>query len=163
MSYDHISYGESLARSIRVIGHSASNKKYFQAFGLEDLYEIDELISGLSGFILIAIDGKESEIKENRADALNRTTHYGFIVAGPTLSTDQPSISRTSDDCEAVIHQIIARLRLDLPDFSPDELSDDVFSVNGIGPIADNYYGVMLSFAVVTPFRPVINPDFWED
>lgn len=162
MGYKHFEYGDFLAKSLKQIWHTESGKRYFHAFGLEDLYELNERISSISGFVLLAVDGSESEIEDNQADALNNTAHYAFIVAGPTQSSDQSSITRTCEQCKAIIYQIIARIRHDLPAFSPDELSDNLFKTNGIGPIADNYYGVMVSFAFESPFLTGIDPKFWE-
>lgn len=162
MKYNHFEYFEVLARKLKPIAHSETNKRYFRAFGLEDLYELSERISDISGFILIAIDGNESEITDNTADGLNDIPHYAFIIAGPTTSTDQTSITSTVDRCKTIVHQIIIRFRREMELFSPDELSQTI-QTNGIGPLFDNYYGVMAGFTVQTPLDQRVDTSIWEE
>ena len=37
MEYDHFAYGEALASALKAISHTSQKKRFFTAFGLEDL------------------------------------------------------------------------------------------------------------------------------
>ena len=57
MEYDHFAYGEALASSLKDISHSPQKKRFFTAFGLEDLTDLNDSLSSVDGNILIAVDG----------------------------------------------------------------------------------------------------------
>ena len=86
MEYDHFAYGEALASSLKDISHSPQKKRFFTAFGLEDLTDLNDSLSSVDGNILIAVDGCESDSEDNGADALNDKQVYSFIVAQSTVS-----------------------------------------------------------------------------
>jgi hypothetical protein len=81
MEYDHFAFGEALASSLKDISHTTQKKRFFTAFGLEDLTTLDDKLSSVSGTILIAVDGCESESEDNGADGLNDKQVYSFIIA----------------------------------------------------------------------------------
>ena len=70
--YNPFEYGKTLAIRLKPIAHTPEKPRFFTAFGLEDLYNFNEKLSSVSGMILIAVDGCESESKRNEADALNK-------------------------------------------------------------------------------------------
>lgn len=70
MDYNHFQYGEALAASLRSVAHTPANRKFFTAFGLEDLTNFEDRLSSVSGTILIAVDGCESDSEDNGGDAL---------------------------------------------------------------------------------------------
>lgn len=47
------------------------------------------------------------------------------------------------------------------PDIS--EHIDDTIQFNGIGPIGDNFYGVVLTFSLAQPETYFIDQTYWED
>ena len=57
MEYDHFAYGEALASSFKDISHTSDKRRFFTAFGLEDLTNLDDQLSSVTGTILIAVDG----------------------------------------------------------------------------------------------------------
>ena len=79
MEYDHFAYGEALASALKAISHTSQKKRFFTAFGLEDLISLDDSLSSINGTILIAVDGCESESEDNEADSLtNKSTHSSW-------------------------------------------------------------------------------------
>ena len=86
MEYDHFAYGEALASSLKDISHTPQRRRFFTAFGLEDLTNLDDNLSSVTGTILIAVDGCESDSEDNGADAINDKQVYSFIVAQNTNS-----------------------------------------------------------------------------
>ena len=89
MEYDHFAYGEALASSLKDISHSPQKKRFFTAFGLEDLTDLNDSLSSVDGNILIAVDGCESDSEDNGADALNDKQVYSSSpkVRSPEIRT----------------------------------------------------------------------------
>ena len=100
MEYDHFAYGEALASALKAISHTSQKKRFFTAFGLEDLISLDDSLSSINGTILIAVDGCESESEDNEADSLNDKQVYSFIVARNTISGNPETINQAAKQCK---------------------------------------------------------------
>lgn len=143
MEYDHFEYGEALARSLKDISHTSQRKRFFTAFGLEDLINFEDHLSSVEGTILIAVDGHESESEDNGADGLNDKQIYSFIVARNTISGKPDTINQAAKQCKLICKQIRNKL---LADPSLAGYIDRNTQITGIGPIGDNFYGAVLTF-----------------
>ena len=106
MEYDHFAYGEALASSFKDISHTPDKRRFFTAFGLEDLTNLNDQLSSVTGTILIAVDGCESESEDNEADGLNDKQIYSFIVAMNTVSGKPDSINQAAKHCKKICKQI---------------------------------------------------------
>lgn len=158
MDYNHFQYGEALAASLRSVAHTPANRKFFTAFGLEDLTNFEDRLSSVSGTILIAVDGCESDSEDNGGDALTDKQVYSFIVARNTVSGDPDTVNRAAYDCRLICKQIRNRL---LQDPALSGIIDRGTQINGIGPIGDNFYGTVLTFFLHAPEEFCINPEYW--
>ena len=158
--YNHFEYGKTLAIRLKPIAHTPEKPRFFTAFGLEDLYNFNDKLSSVSGMILIAVDGCESESKRNEADALNNNDMFSFIVAQNTVSDRPETINQAAKECKAVAKQIRNCILQD-PDIS--EHIADTIQFNGMGPIGDNFYGVVLTFSLAQPETYFIDQTYWED
>ena len=134
MEYDHFAYGEALASSLKDISHSPQKKRFFTAFGLEDLTDLNDSLSSVDGNILIAVDGCESDSEDNGADALNDKQVYSFIVAQSTVSGNPNSINQAAKQCKCICKQIRNKLLKEV------EYVDRNTQINGIGD------GILLTF-----------------
>lgn len=158
--YDHFKYGEHIARHLKPISHTDNKPKFFTAFGLEDLYRMDEKLSSVTGTILIAVDGLEANSDDNGADSLNDRHTYSFIIARNTDSDRSETITTAAKECSVLAKQIRNYL------FHAPELTDTIerkTEITGIGPIGDNFYGVILTFSFLTPENFFIDQTFWND
>lgn len=162
--YDHFSCCETLARKLKPIGHTQQKKRFFRAFGIEDLFDFDERLSSVKGMILIAVDGSDKEIKFNSADTFTQRPQYGIIIAKNASRNNPEDIFQATHDCEYVCKQIAACLAQDLiyGNNGYSRLNAE-FQLNGIGPIGDNFYGSMLSFSLTESFRAVLDNGIWEE
>ena len=156
--FNFFSYAESLAKQLVAIGHSDERQRFFTAFGLEDLVSFTDRLSSLEGFVMIAVDGYESDSDDNRADALDETRHYGIIICRNTVDGDPLSFSRAFQQSENLCRQVRNRMFLDLrPDI------DRSTQINGIGPIGDCFYGCLLSFTMSSTEGFLVDDDYWAD
>lgn len=153
MTYNHFEQMEFIAGAYKPIGHTAKRKRFYRAFGIEDLIELRQELNKAEGTILIAIDGCESDTSDTGADALFGKDEYSFIVAIETKRDDPDTIFAATSAAKDHANQIVLRLYHTLG------LRSD-FTQQGIGPIGDNFYGVIVSFRVDrNPGKT--NPDLW--
>lgn len=157
--YNHFEYGKRIASTLKAIDHHQGRKRFFEAHGLEDLFELEEVLSSVNGTILIAVDGCESESNYNRADGVMDTRHYAYIIASPTIGDQPASITAAIDKSRKLCKQV-RNLLLHDPDLM-GYLNRNT-EMNGIGPIGDNFYGCMLSFSIDEPDDLQLNPDDWK-
>ena len=85
---------------------------------------------------------------------------FSFIVAQNTVSDRPETINQAAKECKTVAKQIRNCILQD-PDIS--EFIDDTIQFNGIGPIGDNFYGVVLTFSLAQPETYFIDQTYWED
>lgn len=159
-SYDHFDYGKQLATKIKPISHTPKNPRYFEAFGLEDLFTFDDKLSSVTGTILIAVDGYESESKDNGADGLTDIQQYAFIVARNTVSDRPDTIASAFRECRKICKQIRNVL---LQDVQLSSIVNRDTQINGIGPIGDNFYGCLLSFSTRESEDFLLDETFWSE
>ncbi len=158
--YNHFAYGESIARKLKDIAHSDDHPRFFTAFGLEDLYNFTDKISSVKGIILIAVDGCESDSTDNGHDALTDRLTYSFIVAGSTVNDRPQTLDTTVAKCRSIAKQIRNHLFLQ-PTLR--QVIDRNTQITGIGPIGDNFYGVILTFAIEENEQFFLDQTFWEE
>lgn len=86
--YSHYEYGELLANKLKPISHTPEHPHFFTAFGFEDLFGFEDKLSNVTGMVLIAVDGMESESSDNNGDGLtdrnaifiHRRTQHKFVT-----------------------------------------------------------------------------------
>jgi hypothetical protein len=156
MEYDHFAYGEALASSLKDISHTPQRRRFFTAFGLEDLTNLDDNLSSVTGTILIAVDGCESDSEDNGADAINDKQVYSFIVAQNTISGNPDSINQAAKKCKKICKQIRNKLLQEI-----DHI-DRSTQINGIGPIGDNFYGTVLTFFLNVQEEFFVDPNYFR-
>lgn len=157
--YNHFDYAEQLATRLKAVAHTEARPRFFTAYGVEDLFTFDDKLSSVTGFVLIAVDGYESDSVGNRADALNDTRHYAFILARNTVS-DRPESIRSAFSQARILCKQIRNVLLQDEDLR-GYISTST-SINGIGPIGDNFYGCMLSISITEAEDYFIDNSFWE-
>lgn len=159
-SYNHFDYGAQLAIKLKPISHTPEKPRFFEAFGLEDLFNLTDKLSSVTGIILIAVDGYESDSRDNGSDGLNDTLQYAFIVARNTVADRPQTITAAFAECRTLCKQIRNHL---LNDANLATIIDRNTQINGIGPIGDNFYGCMLSLSIQQCEDFFIDPTFWNE
>ena len=159
-TYNHFTYGESLAKQLIPISHTLAKPRHFTAFGLEALYNLDDKLSSVTGMILISVDGYESDSKDNGADQLTDKRIYSFIVAKNTTSDNPKTLNTAVEDCRSVAKQIRNKMLLNSP---ISDIIDRDTQINGIGPIGDNFYGVVLTLTVNEPEIFSVDDTYWQE
>ena len=159
MHYNHFDYMEQVARQLKPVGHTDAHRRYLTAYGLEDLYNIDDRLSDLRDYVLIAVDGYESDMTMNGADGLTDVRQYGVIICHHTQTDRTETIDNAFQECSKLCLQVRNRL---LCDAALRPYLGAEWQLNGIGPIGDGFYGCLLSFSMADFADYNVNPELWE-
>ncbi|MDR1370803.1 MAG: hypothetical protein LBJ72_11870 [Dysgonamonadaceae bacterium] len=162
-NYNHFTYGEMLARALKPIRHTDIDKHFYQAIEVEDLPDLDERLSDAHGVNLIAIDGSNSDFIYKNPEAFLKRPQYFFIIVAQTDSTDIQTVLAAQKQCETVAEQIISKMLCDFHEYVSGlhALDPETFTIRGYGPIADNFYGVILGFNMSQPKPYKIDQTMW--
>jgi len=162
MKYKHFEYCESLARRLKPVGHTDDDCHFFRATEQSSLTELERNISAAHGMILIAIDGKFSGF-DYQPDSLIEKPLYGIVIARQTDSTDIDTVFQAQDETKALAMQVISRMMCDARDYRNgcEFIDPGSFLVEGFGPIAGNFYGVILSFSTESGIEYKVDPEMW--
>lgn len=163
-AYNHFEYGEMLATKLKPISHSPTDKHFFRATQQDELEELTERISAASGTILIAIDGTQSSLDASKADSLMEQPLYYFAVVQQTDSTNSTTIFEAQSKCKKILIQIVSKMLQDayINKSGLALLDKSSFLMKGFGPIADNFFGVLMSFSLNEGLNFKLNPEMWE-
>lgn len=156
--YNHFEVLYTIARRFRPVAHTESAPRFFRAFGLEDLTELRTAVGRATGPILIAIDGHESTLHRPTPEQLFRRREYAFILAAPVRRQESHTLFETTERMHQLAAEVINQIRRPLRHTNP-QLE---FQTNGIGPIADNFYGILVTFALQEPAIDQLTPDLWD-
>ncbi|MDL2262457.1 hypothetical protein LJC11_03025 [Bacteroidales bacterium OttesenSCG-928-I21] len=130
------------------------------------MQELNDRLSSAHGMILVAIDGTNSDFGWNNSDNLMKRPQYFFVVAKAAPSNDTNNVFIAQKESEAVASQIVARMMQDGSSYHPDSalqfLDPASMTFRGIGPIGDNFYGVIFGFNFNRPVNYMINKNMWE-
>ncbi len=162
MKYNHFQYCESLARRLKAIAHTDDDCHFFRATEQSSLSELEENINAAHGMILVAIDGKFSQLDYN-ADSLVEKPMYGIVVAMQTDRTNVETSFHAQEESKSVAMQIVSRMLCDARDYRHgcEFIENNSFVIEGFGPIAGYFYGVLLSFTLASGIEYKVNSDMW--
>ncbi len=161
--FDIYQYGEMLARSLKAINHTDHKCQYYQATEQTELQELEQNISNASGTILIAIDGQMSGYAFENDNLIEKPMH-SIVIAKQTKATDARTITAAQKECKQIMDQVIARMLNDACLYNDhcDKIDVNTMTVDGFGPIAGVFYGVILTFTLNEGVNYMIKSDYWK-
>lgn len=164
--YNHFEYGELLATAIKEISHTEKTPRYFRATEVESQQELTDRFSSVrAGVILVAIDGCNADYGDKKSDNMMERPQYFFLVLKSTEGTNSAKIFESQKICKTIARRIIALMSYRDKNYytSPLQFFDkDSITMRGIGPIGDNWYGVILGFNFEYGIDMRINKDDWN-
>ena len=158
--YNHFATMEAMARALKAVGHSDRHPRFFKAWGLEDLFTLHDKISTVRDFILIAVDGYETQSRDNHGDGLSETRQYGVIIARSAPNDNPAKIATAFDESRTLLLGVRNRL---LQDPALLGYINRDTELTGIGPIGDNFYGCLLSFSLTVPEDWTVDESLFND
>jgi hypothetical protein len=181
MTFDFSDYFHYIAVTLKDIAHTGQKRKFHRVSGITQL---EELLHNLTrttddGYQLVIEDNLDSRFYYNSATLLDQQ-YYVFYVLKKCRVNDFDSIEQAKEGCKAVAKKIWSKMfrdhESDWRSFpSPrgegqgvrsnasglKDLRKDSISVNTVGPLADQYWGLMCAFTVADNPRIRYNPDDW--
>lgn len=160
IKYDHFEYGEMLAKSLNPI-----QKRYYKATEQTDMQEFTKQMSEARDIILIAVDGSESSFSFPNSDSLLEYPKYSFAVLSQTDSSEVHTLLNAQKKCKRIAEQIIAKMLQDSKKSTAglQFVDGGSFKIAGMGPIGDNFYGVLLTFSFSHGISYVLDKSMWEE
>jgi len=165
MQYNHFEYGKMLADKLRPIVESTDEKKYYTCSESENLYALMSRLSSVKGVVMIAIDGCNSDYDMNAGDAFFEIPQYFYLFL-QTAKTDNPTdILAKQKGCKRICEQVQAYMLQEMKHpirTTPLKcLQPDSFTIRGIGPIGENFYGALFGFNFKLSVDYQIDSKFW--
>ena len=89
---------------------------------------------------------------------------FSLVIAKQTTKSDVETIFTAQKESREIMMQVISRYMKDYHgcNHGCDNLDPGSFSFTGIGPIGDQFYGVILDFYVAEGLNYKINPEMWK-
>lgn len=156
--YKHFQYGETLAAGLKWVD------SFLRASSEQDPEDIHAKISQLRGCILVAVDGKDSGFEYHQSEVLNEQANYCFLLLQQTEAGNPESVYAAQEKCKRLAREITARMMEDYCTMTNGlaDLIPESFELHGIGPMGDNFHGVVLSFAVGDNWNYQLDPEMWR-
>lgn len=159
--FDLFAYCEYLINHLAGVTY----KHLVKAFGIEDLGSMSQLASQVSGTCLIAIDGCDSDFVTPDHSSIFEKPSYSIAVIKNVPMGNEVKKWEAISSCKAILKQIMAKMLLDRRTASMLFLKDldmGSFTINGLGPVADHFYGAIMSFTIdAEPINYQIDESYW--
>ncbi len=169
--YNHINYMQSCAEVLKAIAHTEASPRFHIIGGIASM---DELLQNLSkadeGFHLLApnnVDGSFSIANDVPLD--KRMLQFYVVKRNPF--TDYVGMATAKTECHALAAKIISRMayhaylaNLQGPDtYGLRDLDIRTISYQSVGPLADNFYGIEVTFTLYSGTNFIYNQDDWNE
>lgn len=162
-TYNHFEYSEWIARHLNGIGHQDGSCHFLRSDETEEISDLEERMSVISDTVLIAIDGLNSSFDWHNDENLMNTPQYYTAIVKHVDIGNIDAIHSVKADCKSLMMELISRMMQDFAygNEGMEFLDPSSMTIQGIGPIADNFYGVMLGFSVNNPTSFKIDTSKW--
>ncbi len=158
--YNHFEYGKMLADKLKPI-----QGRYYKATEQTEMQELSVQLSEAKDTILIAVDGAESSFSFPNSDSLLEYPKYSFAIVSQTDSSDVQTVLNAQNKCKEFAKQIIAKMLQDAIKYKNglEFVDGGSFKIAGMGPVGDNFYGVLLTISFSQGISYCLNKSMWED
>jgi len=162
-TYNHFEYAEFIARHLRSVAHTNTNCHFLRSDEVEDITDLSERISRIKGFVLIAIDGFNSDFGWADSDNLMNIPQYYLAIVRQTEAGNIDAIHDSKNLCRTELMQVIGKMmaHYEMGYKGMEFLDIASMSIRGVGPLAERFYGVMLGFNMNNPTAFGIDESKW--
>ena len=172
MAFNFVEYFRRIATSLKDIAHIPATPKFHRVSGvmaLEEFLQNQIITNPVDGFQLIVEDNHDSRFVYNSATLLDEQ-YYVFYVLKRCDVNDFDAIEAAKSGAKQVSKKILSKLFRDKHTDTINQSKHglkvfDKGSVRNqtIGPLADQYWGVLCSFILSDKPGIEYNPDDWTD
>lgn len=160
--YNHFAYGLDLVDKMKIFEVKKA-VSFMKATNSDSLGAISNRLSSINYPVLVGIDGKDADFRDNGTEALLKKPQYFFMLLKPANTDADDEILAVQAEMEANALQIQAKLMIESESDANGltGLVVDSFTIRGIGPIGDCLYGVIMGYNVEYGIGTKINADYW--
>jgi hypothetical protein len=163
--YNHITFMEEVASTLKDLLHTQKKKRFFISTGLMSMEGIMANLPTASLPCLIAEDNSEERLSDNISDNILSHPFYTFYILYPAPPGNDQKIMEARQNARITAKKVLSRMlnkKFD-PELGLDMVDYNSIRILGVGPIADNAHGVMVTFTLVQPAEINYNPEDWND
>lgn len=163
MSYDHFSYINNLSQKHVAIQHSDTRPRFFRATEQTDLTELHANLSVAQDTIVVAISPSNVGFIHPNDDSLFREPIYSVVIAHQVDATDADTIFEAQQLSESIAHDFISRIMCDARSYKHGchFINPKSFHIDGIGPLGDMFYGIILEYRGTMPLNFKVDKSKW--
>ena len=161
--YNHFEYSEWIARHLAPIQHTDTDCHFLRSDEVEEISDLEERISSIRDYVLVAIDGLNSDFNWQNCDNLVNIPQYFIAILKQVETGDIDAVHQAKSDSKNLLMQVVCKMMLDWNENRHGLQFLDVpsMTIRGIGPMGNNFYGVMLSLNLKTPTSFIMDQSMW--
>lgn len=156
MAFDFSQYFRDIANRLKDIAHTDKKRKFHRVSGITQLEELLHNLTSTTdaGYQLVIEDNLDSRFFDNAKTLLDQQFYVFYVLKRCNVS-DFDSIEKAKDGCKSVSKKIWSKM---FRDYETDWRSGNTNGLRGfargsiavttVGPLADQYWGLMCSFTV---------------
>lgn len=177
MAFDFTGYMKIIAEKLKEIQHddTATEKKFFRISSVMNIDEMLQNFTTAGSACIMVEDNRTGRYQEaNGSMSYMDNQSYSFLILKHCEQFNAESREQVKKDCEAIMKKIISKFKKDKaydlqhPGETRTGMRDfDLASVfyQTIGPIGDNYYGILVQFSMLKPANAdlVYNDNDWTN
>ncbi len=111
--YKHFEYSEFLARHLAPIRHTDTDCHFLRSDEVEEISDLEARISSIRDYVLVAIDGHNSDFSWINSDNLVNIPQYFIAVLKQSETGNIDAVHKSKADCKEILMQIVCRMMVD--------------------------------------------------
>jgi hypothetical protein len=173
MNFNSVTYFTQIARKLKAIGHTDTNKKFFRASNVNQLQELIQNLTSAQYPALILFDKLDGRFEDNTSNNPIDRQFYSLLIVKPVDGEDSDSRRQVIEDCKAIVMKIFARMTRDWLAANKVSVDGDTTGLrnfdrgsayyNSIGPISDNLFGTEYAFTIREAINTKLNEADWDE
>ena len=165
LTFDFASYMENIAIKLKDISHSNTDKRFWRVSGISDLEDVLLNIRIYKGMQLVIEDNKEAGFVDRNTDNIIEQPYFSFYVLKKSRVTSMEDRTAAVNACLAATRKILSRMRLNKRhnEYGLQFLDFNSVRYSTVGPLGDNYNGIMCSFMLRDEAELFYNVEDWEE
>ena len=171
MEFDSVGYFEDVAKRLKLIGHSKTEKHFFRSTSASYPRELENSLSSARYPALVVVTRKDGRLIDNSSDNYLDKKLYTFLILHPAKDSAPAKI----DECMAlsinIFRKITGKLKRDKKKDYSLAIQQQIFGLRGldiasisyqqIGPMLDNLYGLMVRFSIIDSAHLQYDAEDW--
>jgi hypothetical protein len=162
--FDFLTYMKQVAENLIELQHSENDRHFHRIESLGGLEELLQNLNFISGYQMLVIDRSSISLDDtSRSDNLIDRAFYTFFILKHAGLNNFDEIEQVKKGCRTTAEKILSKMFYDKRLSRNGLLNLDRSSVfyDTHGPIGNNFFGIMCTFAVADASDIAFNQNDW--